>query len=944
MTSCPPINATPLLREAAELKFEEFSRVKQAFAQRYHLDGERPTDGSPLKRVTTLLEKIKKVDPYLELDDDLLVMARYVEQAKDDRSVSESKLLKYEDQLWNKLRRHLNRLEVSSLHMDLMREAMDPATSSPSLGSKLEKMTADDDFEVVESELEEVLEEFEKDTLTVKDIDVEAIEEYLASLFDTSDRKRALERLREDIKLYGNEMIERCGDLDQDFLMWCIMDLLKNDLISEEKRKILESYAQSPIIVRELVTTLNFKSVRHWNWKNFNQGLPVAARKNAEGQYCITVEEEILDMLFLHTTAISWAMKLKELLKNFARSNGLVGNQHLTLEELDKREFFLLGPRRPIVNLPQYYPPPAPPVPFHYDSPAPFNVPRRKQKKRLYPVPPPPVVIPQPSPPPPPPPSFFTSMNDERYRVYMRDFFMSRLPTKIGSTPSVPRPADTEANLIKSLAIDAKLRDAFDGKAHIASMRFDNLAPSLPHKTILAVLKFLGVPETFLEFFTRFLEAKLNFGPAVHGAPDRIVQRTRGTPAGHGMSLFFTETVLFFVELAVNSKTGSLLYRMGDRCHFVGTQSQRHGAVDAICRFVSVMGLKLDEKLATDELSIGFLTLKSHGAQPVSYASFDIMTSKVEAYAHHMKKRLATCRTVLEWIRTWNGYVGEYAANLFGPLVGVFGPAHIQAVKQAYNRMYDIIFEGSTLTNHVKNLLTSHLDCDLGNPAFALEAIIYLPQAYGGLGVKNPFIALNLAHNLKDDPDEVIRAYLKSEDAYYTCAAERYAAMKPHAREKMLNSVFNDDKDLIDAALGPDRDLSVFPTKDEITADRERAPYVHLPLKYPDCKRAPTPLLATVYENLSREFSDRIFASEKVSVEISHLSRNGNMKAWYRLSGEDRWVLQMYADECFERYDTLEIWHAESVPVEILKALRGHIFDDDDDDDDDASSYYSFID
>ncbi|KAF2130585.1 hypothetical protein P153DRAFT_395980 [Dothidotthia symphoricarpi CBS 119687] len=936
----PPFTVTPVLREAAELKFEEFEQFKQAFKLRYHLDRTHSEDNSPLKRVATLLEDIKKFDPGLENDDDLSIMSRYIEQAKDDRTVSESKLLKYEEQLWGKLKKRLNRFEVSSLHIDLMKEVMDADNPSTSIATELDKTTIDDDFEVVENELDEVLEEFKRNTLTAKDTDVEAIEEHLSSLFETDNSKQLLENLRRDIKQYGDAMI---GEVDQEVLMWCIIDLLKNDLISADKKKILEGYAQSPLIMRELVITLNFKSACHWNWKNADKGLPVTARQNSEGQYCITVEEDILDMLFLHTIAIGWATELKESLRIFAQQGGFKGNNYLTDHEMDKQAFFLEKPRTYRCHS-QDYPPPPPPISMQYNSPKMIEVSGRKQKKWSSPTPPPPpppMFSPPPPPPPPPPlpvsPAFYGSLSQERFRIYMGNFFMSRLPTRVGCTPSVPQPEDIQAKLIKSLAVQAKIQEAFDSKAHVAAVSFDKLAPSLPHKTVLTVLKFLGVPESFLSFFTRFLEAKLNFGPAMRGAPDRIVTRTRGVPAGHGMSLFFSEAVLFFIELAVHVKTGSYLYRIGDKCDFVGTQSQRHGAIDAICQFVGVMGLKLDEKHATDELSIGFLTLRPRGAQSAPYSSFNVMTSKVETYAHRTKKRLAACKTVLEWVRVWNSSVGTYAAHLFGPPAEVFGQSHIQAVKKAYNQMYDIIFEGGTLTDHVKTLLSTHVGVSLDSPSFALDAIIYLPQACGGLGVKNPFIALNLAHKLKDNPDEPFEKYFESEETYYASAAKRYAAMKPDARAKKLTEIFDGDQEDMNAAFGPGYDLSIFPSKDEIFACRERTNYPVLPSLYPTYKRVPSPSVGVLYHDLLQESVHHIELSYKVSMEVGRLSAYGDMKGWRKLSGEDKWVLQMYGDECFERYDTLEIWHAESVPVEILQVLTGCSWDDDNGNDDNSS-------
>jgi hypothetical protein len=57
-----------------------------------------------------------------------------------------------------------------------------------------------------------------------------------------------------------------------------------------------------------------------------------------------------------------------------------------------------------------------------------------------------------------------------------------------------------------------------------------------------------------------------------------------------------------------------------------------------------------------------------------------------------------------------------------------------------------------------------------------------------------------------------------------------------------------------------------------------------------------------------------------------------------RLSGEELWVLRLYAAECFERWGGLEIWCAESVPMEAMRGVRGVMWDEDDDSDSDMTS------
>lgn len=500
---------------------------------------------------------------------------------------------------------------------------------------------------------------------------------------------------------------------------------------------------------------------------------------------------------------------------------------------------------------------------------------------------------------------------------------MSRLPIQDGCTPKVTPAEEVQANLIKTLVVERKLREAFDGQVHAGSAHFKSLASSLPHQTILTVLKFLGVPETSLEFFERFLSAKLNIGPAVRGAPDRILPRTRGLPEGHALELFLTEAVMFALELVVHKKTGSYLYRLKDRCYFVGNYEQYRTYEQQVAKFANALGLHVTFERAQ---SIGFLSIDARGAI--------IDDHKVSTYARNIKQQLDACTAVLDWVRVWNSTAGTYASHLFGPLADVFGKAHLDAVKKAYKQIFDIIFDGGNLTSHIKKLLTTHLKPPLSDPSFSLEALIYLPQAYGGLGVKNPFITLSLANTINDDPSEVITKYLDTEETYYKRAAENYARLSPDAYGRKIEVIFANDNARVEAALGASRDLSVFMTKEELTAHRERAAYPYLPFPPFPAPYTPTtiPDPTELYSDLLNEPTDDMLCSDKISDEVRRLSGKGDMKSWSRLSSEDKWVLQLYGDECFERYGGLEIWCGESVPQEVLKVVRGASWDDADDD------------
>jgi hypothetical protein len=183
------------------------------------------------------------------------------------------------------------------------------------------------------------LEEFEKDTFTAKDVDTAGIEEYLASLFDNRGAQNKLQRIRRDMESYGEDLMEFNGEVEEETLQWCIVDLIKNELISDEKKKTLQGYLQSPMALSELAGLLKMKSIQHWKWRGAEKGLPVTARMNGEGKYCIVVEEDIIDMLFLHTLAVGWSMKLRECLSAAVSHPGVwPGPNPLSPDEFDKRE------------------------------------------------------------------------------------------------------------------------------------------------------------------------------------------------------------------------------------------------------------------------------------------------------------------------------------------------------------------------------------------------------------------------------------------------------------------------------------------------------------------------------------------------------------------------------------------------------------------------------
>ncbi|KAH7082992.1 hypothetical protein BKA63DRAFT_501997 [Paraphoma chrysanthemicola] len=938
METMPPITISSVLREAVESKVEELDQAKKVFNKRYDLDARRCSEIDAVKRLKLIIKDLNKFDPELCEEDELDITARYIEQAEHDRSVSKARLTKLEEQIWSKVDFHRNRLAISSFHASLMKEAMDAGVYDAT--SRSGATTELDDFEVVENELDEILERFEKETFSTEDVDVEAIETYLSSFFVDRVEKRHLEEIRDDLNEFGEDLLTDGMDIDQDFLMWCITDLLKSDRVSEDKKRTLEGYLQSPVVLRELMATISAKSIRYWDFKDAEKGLPVTARQNTKG-HCIVAEECLIDMLFLHAMGIGWAMKLQKGLEAFGRHCPSFAVKPPTPWGFTKREYYLGRTSSGPDIVPNPTPastcicgrtctvcqsvsilPPAPMPPphiVHIPPPPPPQVMvingHRKCSSRRKSEPWWPIYLP------PPPPKL--PVNSLKNIDYVNNFFMSRLPEQQGCTPKSTSLEVVQAELIKTLAVEAKLRAALGEGIDASSVYFESLASSLPHKTILTVLKYLGVPEMMIEFFQRFLSAKLNTGPAVRGASDRVLRRARGVPEGHALELFFTEAIMFFLELSVRQNTGNYLYRIGDYGYYVEPFEADNSCGRHIDEFASIMGLNATFAL---EQEIGLVNITTSGLV--------LENDKIAAYAGGIKKRLSTCTTVLEWVRVWNSTAGTYAAHLFGPLAEIFGKPHLDAVKSAYNTIFDIVLDGQDLTTYVTNLLTSHLSRPLPNPPFAIDALIYLPQAYGGLGVLNPFVTMNLAHDLPADPDAPITEYIATEDAYYQRAAEHFAQLPPDAHTRKLEKLFNNDPTRIESALGANHDPNQFISKEDLFATRAVWGFTSHPFPQGPTSQAhsSTPCFSTLYQTLLREPIDELLEADKIVDEVRRLAGKGDMKSWNRLSAEEKWVLQMYGDECFDVYGGLEMWCSEFVPLEILKAVRGTGWDEDGED------------
>lgn len=214
--------------------------------------------------------------------------------------------------------------------------------------------------------------------------------------------------------------------------------------------------------------------------------------------------------------------------------------------------------------------------------------------------------------------------------------------------------------------------------------------------------------------------------------------------------------VLFVMDLAVNQKTGMLLYRLHDDLWLCGEPQQYADAWQTMEEFAEAFGVTFSEtKTGSVYLSLDdqkprqeqVMRVLPKGDVRVGHLVLDADTAKwkidldqVSQHVRQLKKQLTSCRSVLEWIRTWNSCIGRFFNHMFGEPAPCFGVEHVDSMLRAYQSMQESLFGSANIgvVQHIKAMLQERFSFDSDDIP---DAFIVLPEELGGLGVRNPFIA-----------------------------------------------------------------------------------------------------------------------------------------------------------------------------------------------------------
>ena len=281
------------------------------------------------------------------------------------------------------------------------------------------------------------------------------------------------------------------------------------------------------------------------------------------------------------------------------------------------------------------------------------------------------------------------NVEQERQQQYRNHFFLAPLPSKVfedsggyddddnipESDPNKKSPKDVKQLLLRTLATEVLVRRSLDREVAVVQSDFQWFATGIAHTSIFAVLRFMGFQEEWIDFFRKTLEPPLNM---LTGEPVRI--RKRGLPMAHVFEKFIGEIVLFFMDLAVNQEAEMLLYRFHDDLWLAGKPASCAKAWQSMERFAKVMGLEfnthktgsvylvdgkakdpeIERALPEGVVSMNFLVLDPDSGHWV------INQDHVQEHVDQLQKQLAGCKSVLEWIKTWNSCIGRFFSYTFG--------------------------------------------------------------------------------------------------------------------------------------------------------------------------------------------------------------------------------------------------------------------------------------
>ncbi|MCJ1246930.1 hypothetical protein MMC30_004141 [Trapelia coarctata] len=473
---------------------------------------------------------------------------RYYEQSKVDPTLSTGVLENWESKLRQALETQGVKHEYAALFGRLVSERLSD-TSMTTNPLNAPNSEADDGLAEVEvvgrAEQHEQRKEWESRVFQKASVTPAQLLQVLDSKFGSPVAVNALEDLRDRVEDFCVEFREQYS-FDIAVVHVCVKEVLKREILSVEQSATLKEIVANPIYLSKLADILNirFKALDEWSWGK--ESIPVEMRRQLNGKYRVFMHDEMTQAIFLEFIGMQWSLFLKRAFLQFFNALAWTKPSEMTKSDHDHRAYFLEAEGD-------------------------------------------------------------TGIASELRSKYESQYFMSQLQDMIDSgtkgygddnitkeTNQTGRnPLEIKQSLLHLLFTESLMANRIHKGSVVVQSDFKWFGPSLPHATILTILKFFGVDQSWLTFFEKFLQAPLRF---IQDGPNGLVQQRKcGIPMSHALSDVFGESVLFCLDYAVNQATGgAVLYRLRDDFWFWGQEDECSKAWTAITSFADVAGLGMN--------------------------------------------------------------------------------------------------------------------------------------------------------------------------------------------------------------------------------------------------------------------------------------------------------------------------------------------------------------
>lgn len=724
-------------------------------------------------RVTALLDGMEehKLPPPPKFS--VETMRAFLEQSKNDPSVSPALLDSWENELRNALSVPTRKYEHAALFGRLATEWLESGKTAES------SEESEDSFEPVgRKEMHEQRAEWENLVFNPSaEPDTGRIETYLTDLFGlTTESQSSLKQLKLLVDKFevGHMSVQDVKDT--------VSNLLKADLLNPEKQAGLKDLRDNPLVLAEIADVLNMQidSLRTWSW---GDAVPLELRRALNGKYRVFMDEDLLTAILLEYVGGKWAVFIKERLVQF-------------MNDAWKK------------------PQSATPTPSYYAT---TSISQNHKAARS---------------------AVASSVAGKRWQTYRDEYFMQQLPDDFAagspgygdddaSAPVRKNFAQKKQDLFHLMIAESQVTSQLIGSWTILQSDFRWFGPSLPHPTILTVMKFFGANKTWLSFFQKYLTPPLRF---VHDGPNaRTVTRKCGVPISHTLTEVMGELILFCLDFAVNRRSGRNLYRVHDDIWFWGSEASANTAWNTLLEFTDVMGMKLNEEKTGSSTTGGSNTpavkndtytvkLPPSYSQPLPQTpvkwgflelnsgtnDWTMDTGKVEEHIAELKLQLGATTSILAWIQAWNTYMFRFLSANFGEPSMCLGRDHIDAVIKMFTHIQESLFAPSTSSKskgrkaakveearNVTIYLKSRLRDQFGLTDPIPDGLLYFPLELGGLGLRNPLIPLLLLRkNAPENPNTLIDdAFVNDEIEYNTLKQQHEAGVNTTQIQQLTDYV-----------------------------------------------------------------------------------------------------------------------------------------------------------